>query len=345
MKHLPIVSLALAAAAAAGCGSLDTHTDTPPTLATVQGSVINPSHLPVAGSVRAAIVWRTMVPDQFHIAQDVPVKAVFPASFTFDLDGPPPPEAMLTAQSQSPPPDASSFSTGSAGGAGPGASNAGGSGGGVVMQSLRPLDNGATPFEIAIGTVVAYVDTNGNGMLDLVADDAGAYIDQVLATNIDTSIFYLQGSIPPDVLSKAKNAPADGYSLFYDPCAEPSPQAVTTAPQSWSGLPPNPACPQFADAGPPERGDVLVKACPEPEWEPIGTPFVLTVATAPEISEVACLNGGPSAQPSTSSGSGSGPPRDACLGHSARAALDRGGRAPVREVRVLPPAPVQGHPA
>jgi hypothetical protein len=65
-----------------------------------------------------------------------------------------------------------------------------------------------------------------------------------------------------------------------------------------------------ADAGNglPTGTTLPMVACPEPSWLPDTTPFVLTVATAPEISQVACENGGPGTQPSGGMGSGGGPP-------------------------------------
>jgi hypothetical protein len=181
------------------------------------------------------------------------------------------------------------------------------------MQSLRPLDTpgSSNAGEYAIGTVVAYVDRNGNGKLDLVGPDAGAYIDQILATNVETSIVYFQGPILSALSQNAHGAPVEGYNLFdAPPCNIPTPSAQAIAnPFGW---PPNAACPQTstADAGSglPVGTIVPVKPCPEPSWLPITTRFVLTVATAPEISQVACENGGPGSQPSVSTGSGMAPP-------------------------------------
>jgi hypothetical protein len=284
------------ASTAAACGSLDSNTDTPPVLATVQGSLVNPNSLPIAGSTRVAVVWRTSVPGQFRVAQDLPVQAVFPAAFTIQLDGPPPPEAMNVEGADMPPP-----STGAEAGSSLVEIEADG---GVTMQSLRSLSAGSQPLEYAIGTVVAYVDSNGNGKLDLIEEDAGSYVDQVLATNVDTSIAYFQGALPA-VIARAKNAPVLGYNLLsQDACNDPPQQQPAQSLLASFGWPPNPACTtSVPDAG------VAADAgtCPPPTWLPIATPFVLTVATAPQISSVACLNGGPDMQPSAASGTGTMP--------------------------------------
>ncbi|MGH7437121.1 MAG: hypothetical protein ACRENE_15715 [Polyangiaceae bacterium] len=314
MKRWPTIPVLFTAATLAACGSLDANTDRSPALATIQGSVINPTGLPVNGSVRVAVVWRIARDGQFNVAEDLPVQPVFPSSFTIQLDGPPPADVMNSdAILAGPPadgPEASVSSTGSFGGD-DGGGFTGDDSGGLAMQSLHLLGTGgsSSPGAFAVGTVVAYVDRNGNGKLDLVAPDAGAYIDQVVATNVETSIVYFEGTIP-SAFRNARGTPVDGYNLYdAPPCVSPTQrmQAMVN-PLGW---PPNHACPtNVTDAGPPIGTLVGPVICPQPSWLSIDTPFVLTVATAPEISQVACVNGGPASQPAFTTGSGGAGPAD-----------------------------------
>jgi hypothetical protein len=310
MPRSPSLLVLVAASALAGCGSLDANTDSAPTLATVKGSVINPNALPVNGAVRVAVVWRMAQGGQFNVAEDLPVQAIFPSAFTIQLDGPPPADVMNSAAVLAGPPaegpEAGATSSFMAAGAA-------GDDGGLMPQSLHPL---ATPGSsnggsFAVGTVVAYVDRNGNGKLDLVGPDAGAYIDQVLATNVETSIVYLEGPIPGALFQNAHGTPREGYNLFDQPPC-PIPTAGMQAMVNPIGFSPNPACPQTSTADAsvslPVGTIVPVRKCPEGSWLPISTPFVLTVATAPQISQVACENGGADNQASFGTGSGTMPP-------------------------------------
>jgi hypothetical protein len=309
--RLPIASATLAAAAVAACGSLDSNTDRLPTLATIQGTLENPSMLAVAGSVRVAVIWRVTA-SGFRVAQDLPVQPVFPSKFTIELDGPPPQEAMNVAGAGAPPPSSSDDA-----GSGPAPSTtslAGGGGdGGLTMQSLHALDvGGSGPTEFAVGTVVAYADRNGNGKLDLVEDDAGAYIDEIVATNAETSILYIQGPIPSrdaGTLPVGGQVPREGYNLLAQPpCGPPSPQPMAQAPVNPFGWPPNAACPttMVPDAGAP-HAPVF---CPVALILPASTPFVLTVASSPAISSVMCVHGGPGTQATASAGGGGAGPYD-----------------------------------
>jgi hypothetical protein len=135
----------------------------------------------------------------------------------------------------------------------------------------------------AVGTVVAYLDKNHNGKLDLVADDASAYIDAILAANEDMSIVYFQGpptsALTPAPLTDSNgHGPSAGYNLLLSPrCANPSP--IPSFGES------NPACPARANA----------VVCPPMAWLPMTTPYPLAVATDPEVALLMCSepNDGP----------------------------------------------------
>ena len=169
-------SLLACVGAVSGCGSLDPQTGSAPALATIKGELVNPSAVPVSGDVRVAVVWQAAPGEgKFNVAQDAPVKPVFPSSFLIQLDAPPPASAMIT----------------------------------------EPAGVGG-PTRIAYGAVVAYLDKNGNGKLDLVpADsDAGGYVDQILATNPDEVLMYAEGTLTPIPADSGVSGQfAAGYNL------------------------------------------------------------------------------------------------------------------------------------
>ena len=330
MNRTSTVTFPVLAAAAmlAACGSLDANTDKAPVLATLSGQTVNPQALPVSGSTRVAVVWSVLKNGQFNVAEDLPVQPIFPTNFTIQLDGPPPADVMNSlSSSQSNPQPSTSESYGGGtggggcacddGGGGPGPGSASDAGSTLTGQSLRTLnDPGASSAgSFAFGTVVEYVDRNGNGKLDLLAADAGAYVDQVIATNVETSIAYFEGPIPSQLLQGIRGTPHDGYNLFeVPPCNIRMPRPQTAV--DLMGWGPNPVCPQMADAGVGDAGAAQASVttfpppgCAQPSWLPITTPIILTVATDPEISQVDCANGGPSTQPTMGSGAG-GPPSD-----------------------------------
>ncbi len=259
-----VLSCAAAAglvATPAACGSLDSNTNTAPALATVVGSVSNAAKVNVATTddVRVAVVWRGASANQFNVAEDLPVQPVFPAQFSIALDGPPPEAAMISEADQqasaSTPPSASVTSGGGNGSTtGPTTSDEAGAADAQTVQSqpILLLDTPATispASKYAFGTVVAYLDQNHNGKLDLVGDNATAYVDQILAANSELAIAYFEGPIPEGsalggaLVDGSGHKPKEGYNLVNIPsCNTP------TAPPLSS---PNPVCPStVVDAGP-----------------------------------------------------------------------------------------------
>ncbi len=285
------------------CGSLDAHTGTAPTLATVSGSLSNPQSVPVSGAVRVAVVWRTGTEGQFNVAEDLPVQPVFPSSFTIDFDTPPPAAAMNNGSllnPSSPPVSEGDAGTPSAGGtigsdptADAGAPGTGGPGGDNGTGPV-PQDTPISPnFQFAVGTVLAYVDLNGNGKLDLVAPGASSYIDQIVAANQEMAIAYFEGPIPTGtaLTDTSGHLPADGYNLISIPYCP-----IVLNPLNA----PNAAC-----TNPPDAGATASTCDGTTKWLPIATPYTLSVATDPRVSSWMCLTNDNSS--SISGGSGTGP--------------------------------------
>jgi hypothetical protein len=283
---LPIAATGLVLSA---CGSLNPNTGTAPALAKLSGGLLNPQSLSVAGSVRVAVVWKSETPGKFNVAEDLPVQPVFPSSFTIEL-GPPPAGAMNSI----PAPRSASSSTFSSGSGAP------------PPKAPAPSPSAQQPspypdFQFAIGVVVAYVDKNGNGKLDLVPSGASGYIDQIIATNTEMAIYYIQGPIPPPLLVKdsAGNVETEGYNLVrIPPC--PSPAGGPGHGFGGGGVV-NPAC-----TTPPPAPVVDAGTCQKPTWLKISTPFELTVASTPEVAALMCESDS-STGGSTGSGTGTGP--------------------------------------
>jgi hypothetical protein len=136
------------------------------------------------------------------------------------------------------------------------------------------------PPRYAIGTVVAYLDQNHNGKLDLVPDNATAYVDRIVAANQELSIEYFEG--PIHVRDTFGHSAKDGYNLLKIPLCD--------LPLSPSGD----ACPFWS----PPAGDA--GAC-VPEYLGMDTTYPLTIDSSPAVARVMCQDIEP-AGPSSASG-------------------------------------------
>lgn len=164
------------------CGSAAGSSYDPP-LVTFRGTITS-SSVATPDTVRVALVWR--LPDgasQGLVAtQELGVRAQFPATFHLDVNALPPPE---------------------------------------VMHPISPIVPGK-PTAYAIGTLLVYEDTNGNGHLDPVPVDATASIDRVLGTPARLEIIYLEGGgIPknPDAPRTDEDYVShdEGYNFVFEP--------------------------------------------------------------------------------------------------------------------------------
>ena len=223
-----------AAALSVACGSLDGHTSTPPTLATVHGQITNSTNGSPMAAVRIAVVWVTSGPT-YNVAEDLPVQPVFPSNFVIQLDKPPPQGAFITS-------------------------------------------NQGLTFQIAQGVVVAYEDLNGNGKLDLVEDDAGAFVDKIVGTNAQgMTLIYLQGTLPPNnvgLVDSSGKSPSLGYNLFL--------------PVLCAG--------DGGDAGGTNQCEI--------HWFDVSSPYNIEVSNDPEVNQLMCANFGSRASSTLAGGTG-----------------------------------------
>ncbi len=271
-RFLPLSATGLAVALSA-CGSLDSNTDAAPMLATIQGNLVNPSAIDVSPSsdVRVAVIWRGVqgASSEFAVAEDLPVRPLFPSMFTLTVTEPPPASVMLAESSYVAEMEAGATS---------------------------PPENTSADSQFAVGAVVAYLDKNHNGKLDLVADDASTDVDQILATNEDFTIVYLQGPILSSFATPGPSGrgPSDGYNLLRQPLCTPAPVAGSSNPECKSAPPPPPPA--------------VPKVCGPMQWLSIDTSFNLTVASSPQVASLMCLT--PGSDVGSASGSGGSVPPD-----------------------------------
>ncbi len=251
---VPVGALTLA------CGSLGDDGKRAP-LAVIDGQLTQASTVPstaTSSNVRIAVVWSD---GKHYIAsQDIPATPVFPSKFHLELTDPPPAAAM---------------NRGGLGGdgAGEGTPPATGSGTrGLSGGGLRLTDKGAAwpaDLAVALGTIVAYDDKNGNGKLDLVDEDASSYLDGILGANQSLGLIYVEGSSVPDSLKLPNGTkPSLGYGLLrFAFCAE----ATIVTPGEKANEPP---CND--DTG----------------WLPPTTLYELPLTAEPKFASFMCKNGG-----------------------------------------------------
>jgi hypothetical protein len=255
------LSLTLAASA---CGSLDANSGVSPPLATIGGAIVEAPGAPSAsGNIRVAVVWRALDSGQVSVSQDLPVQPKFPSSFQIQLDIPPPASALISGQDL----EALFFPTPTAGTCGIPVD-----GGEGCSDAAAPAVDAGLPsladWSIGVGIVVAYEDVNDNGQLDLVANDASSYVDEIVGVNNDLAILYFQGATrgsgAPPAFPGTTGTPSLGFNLYRHVVCE----AVAVD----------------GDAGSPDAGG----ACPPDGFLPMTTPYDFTLTGKPEGSTIMC---------------------------------------------------------
>jgi hypothetical protein len=92
---------------------------------------------------------------QYNVAQELEVVPEFPARFALQIDQLPPEDALMDSEDDE-----------------------------VLSPGMR----------VAFGGAVGYVDVNQNGRLDMVEIGAESYVDQLVATNEETAILYVEAT-------------------------------------------------------------------------------------------------------------------------------------------------------
>ncbi len=230
--HFTLLASASCAALAAACGGISDPTKRPgieaTTTAQVSGALTGTT---VPANARVALVWRAPgAADGYALGDDVPVVngrftmalAAPPAAHFTNIDNsstgtePADPTAPAAPDEESGPPSGGSGGGSSSGGGGrpsfkSGLSVRGVPGGDVSGGVTNPLSG-------AIAGFVVYVDSNGNGRLDLAGKHA-ASTDEILGGNRELVLAYLKDGGPLDyekLRDKAGVLPARGFNLQWD---------------------------------------------------------------------------------------------------------------------------------
>ena len=146
---------------------------------------------------------------------------------------------------------------------------------------IRPADHDGpeswpADFALAVGTIVAYEDLNGNGKLDLVDDEATSYVDRVLGANEDLLLVYTEGkTFPPELVAPNGSKPVPGYNLLRIP------RCVGEATAE-------------AASGPSGEGSTTTSSCDGDDfgWLPITTLYDLPLTAEPRFATLMCKNDG-----------------------------------------------------
>jgi hypothetical protein len=145
--------------------------------------------------------------------------------------------------------------------------------------SALGASNQGYQFQMAQGFVVAYEDLNGNGKLDLVQNDAGAFVDKIVGVNPQgTALIYLQGTLPSDIVDSDGKRPSLGYGLY----------TVKPCPGGDGGV-------ERDDAG-------RVQPCAVTHWSDMSSPYDLEISDDPENNQMTCADYGISGSASMGGG-------------------------------------------
>jgi hypothetical protein len=265
------------------CGGLDANPNDKAPLATIVGELSNPGNVMAssASNVRVALLWGRDDNDfgSFQASTDLPVQPVFPSKFQIALRDAPPAAMMYNpfdkrAASSDPPV------------VGPGpmpAPDQGGGSGGVAPapKGLQPQNHNDAPdpqlanLRVALATVVAYEDRNGNQKIDPVEYDATGFVDRIVAANPDLLVVYFDGVVPASDRLKDGNGqmPKSGYNVYRPGKAPCGQDAIDRTP---SGAP-NVPVPEDCTGSP-------------SAWLPMSTLFELKLTDSPEVNQWMCKN-------------------------------------------------------
>jgi hypothetical protein len=165
---------------------------------------------------------------------------------------------------------------------------------------------------LAAGVVVAYEDRNGNGKLDLVPGDAGAFIDRIVGANESLYLVYIGGPVPPQATQGTVGTPTPGYNLVQTQSCETAPSGPSSgAGSSSGGAGSGSGSTTGTDAGAPAEAGVAdpgapLNGCTPPpaQWLPMTSRYDLTVSSDPKVNQIMCENGGSNGSISAGTGTG-----------------------------------------
>jgi hypothetical protein len=275
MKLFPISFLVASTLGLVACGGLADDTQKPGALATMNGTLAVRNGATAPGAVRVALVWSTEGRD----------KSVPRYNVAEDLEVAPAFPARFELTLRNPPP----------------------------AEALVLLER--TDMPVAVGSVVAYEDKNGNGKLDLVDANASSFVDGIVGTNDDLLVVWLSQEPSAKLVAEVRDPqggiPHAGYNLYrYH-------RSLCSVSSGGNGG-------DVASPGAPTPSGIRPLTEPvgtgcEPNvtaWLPIDSPFDLPITNDPKFNQLMCRrkDGGstpssPDAPPPVSSSSPSPAPR------------------------------------
>lgn len=200
-----------ALAALLACGGISDPTKTSGNAATVSGALMGAD---VPAGARVALVWRAVRSGSLAVAGDT---AIENGTYTMAFAPPPddyffrPGDTLLHASAGAPADDAPESAPGLEGKSAPFA----------FATGLAPRDAvGGTvgqPFTAAVAGFVVYLDTNGNGKLDLSGSEAASG-DVLIGGHPDLMLTYLRDGTTSDyeeLRGPSGPAPTPGFNLFW----------------------------------------------------------------------------------------------------------------------------------
>jgi hypothetical protein len=209
--RLPLLASTALVAAAFACGGISDPTREG-AVATVSGAL---SGTNIPNGTRVALVWRKGATGGVEVGSDVPVvNGQFSMNLPVPLDS-----YFFPAELEEDAPVATPLAepAPSTGGGTPGSTGTG-------SRSFRMHSNGGTasgritdPLSGAIAGFIVYVDTNGNGRLDLSGEYASS-TDQILGGSKELVLVYLRGGGQLDyekLRDKSGILPTQGFNLAW----------------------------------------------------------------------------------------------------------------------------------
>jgi hypothetical protein len=282
MKTVGILSLSLVSLIA--CGGLDSDRSQKAPLATVVGQLSASTSAAATGpNVRVALLWGSEEREDFSAASDLPVQPVFPSKFRIELRDAPPEVMFFTpfAKRQAsggtadPTPVTNPPSPGGSPGTPEPIPGSGSTPSPGAISTLRIVPTEVQSLRVALGSVVAYEDRNGNGKLDFVDNTAASFTDTIVGANPELLVAYFDGLVPvyDDLRDDAGRLPSSGYNLYRrgGNCPEPLGAQDTLGRDGEPTPPVAPACTPTASA-----------------WLSMDTLYDLTLGSSPRVNEWMC---------------------------------------------------------
>lgn len=250
MKLFSLSFLVASTLGLVACGSLPEDTEKPGVLATMNGTLAVQNGATAPGSVRVALVWSTEGQEKKNGPR---------YNVAEDLEVAPAFPARFQLTLRNPPP----------------------------AEALVLLEKDMD-MPVAVGSVVAYEDKNGNGKLDLVDATASSFVDGIVGTNDDLLVVWLSREPSANLIAEMRDPqggiPHAGYNLYR------THRSICTVSSGGNGG-------DVAGPGAPTPSGIrpltepVGNGCNEPNvtaWLPIDAPFDLPITNDPKFNQLMC---------------------------------------------------------